>query len=56
MARNIVNIGKELGMNIIAEGVETQVELDRLVHLGCCQIQGYSFAKPMCKTYALERT
>jgi len=47
MARNIINIGKELGMNIIAEGVETQVELDRLVQLGCSQIQGYYFAKPM---------
>ncbi|MFT5653229.1 MAG: EAL domain-containing protein (putative c-di-GMP-specific phosphodiesterase class I), partial [Psychromonas sp.] len=47
MARNIINIGNELGMSIIAEGVETQVELDRLVDLGCAQIQGYYFAKPM---------
>lgn len=47
MVRNMINIGRELCMNIIAEGVETQVELDRLVDLGCCQIQGYYFAKPM---------
>ncbi|WP_019617003.1 bifunctional diguanylate cyclase/phosphodiesterase [Psychromonas ossibalaenae] len=47
MVRNIINIANELGMNIIAEGVETQVELDWLVHLGCTQIQGYYFAKPM---------
>ncbi|ABM02088.1 periplasmic sensor diguanylate cyclase/phosphodiesterase [Psychromonas ingrahamii 37] len=47
MARNIINIGNELGLNIIAEGVETQVELDRLMDLGCSQIQGYYFAKPM---------
>lgn len=46
MVRNMINIGRELCMNIIAEGVETQVELDRLVDLGCCQIQGYYFAKP----------
>jgi len=47
MVRSLIYIGKELGMNIIAEGVETQVELDRLVALGYCQIQGYYFAKPM---------
>ncbi|PKH02326.1 bifunctional diguanylate cyclase/phosphodiesterase [Psychromonas sp. MB-3u-54] len=47
MVRNIINIGKELGMSIIAEGVETQIELDRLMVLGCSQIQGYYFAKPM---------
>ena len=47
MARNIINIGRELGMNLIAEGVETEEELSRLLALGCKQFQGYYFAKPM---------
>ncbi len=47
MARNIANIGKELGMEIIAEGVEQPEELEHLRQIGCDYIQGYYFAKPM---------
>ncbi len=47
MVRNIINIGHELGMKLIAEGVETETELSRLTELGCIQFQGYYFAKPM---------
>ena len=47
MARNIINIGQELGMGLIAEGVETEEEHSRLLALGCKQFQGYYFAKPM---------
>jgi EAL domain-containing protein (putative c-di-GMP-specific phosphodiesterase class I) len=47
MVRNIINIGNELGMNLIAEGVETEVEVNKLLQLGCHQIQGYYFARPM---------
>ena len=47
MARNIINLGQELGMAIIAEGVETADECERLLALGCTQMQGYLFARPM---------
>ncbi|ABE53862.1 periplasmic sensor diguanylate cyclase/phosphodiesterase [Shewanella denitrificans OS217] len=47
MVRNIINIGHELGMNLIAEGVENERELEHLLQLGCNQIQGYYFARPM---------
>ena len=47
MARNIINMGRELGMGLVAEGVETEEELSRLLALGCKNIQGYYFAKPM---------
>ncbi|MGI2170341.1 bifunctional diguanylate cyclase/phosphodiesterase [Shewanella sp. MF05960] len=47
MVKNIINIGHELGMNLIAEGVETEVEVNKLLQLGCHQIQGYYFARPM---------
>ena len=47
MVKNIINIGRELGMNLIAEGVETEVEVHKLLQLGCHQIQGYYFARPM---------
>lgn len=47
MVRNIINIGHELGMNLIGEGVENERELEHLLQLGCNQIQGYYFARPM---------
>jgi len=47
MVRNIINIGQDLGMNLIAEGVETYENVKHLKDLGCPVIQGYYFAKPM---------
>jgi diguanylate cyclase (GGDEF)-like protein len=47
MARNIIHLGQELGLAIIAEGVETADECERLLALGCTQMQGYLFARPM---------
>jgi EAL domain-containing protein (putative c-di-GMP-specific phosphodiesterase class I) len=36
----------DLGMVVIAEGVETPAESDMLATLGCDLLQGYLFAKP----------
>jgi EAL domain-containing protein (putative c-di-GMP-specific phosphodiesterase class I) len=40
-------MGHALGLNVIAEGVETPEQLAVLRELGCDQAQGYFFAKPM---------
>jgi EAL domain-containing protein (putative c-di-GMP-specific phosphodiesterase class I) len=37
---------RDLGMCLVAEGVETRDERDTLVGLGCDLFQGYLFAKP----------
>jgi diguanylate cyclase (GGDEF)-like protein len=42
----IVNLTQGLGCAIIAEGVETQTQVDRLLALGCAHGQGYLFAEP----------
>lgn len=47
IANMIINLGKNLNMDVIAEGVETQKELDCLKTLGCNQYQGYFFCKPI---------
>ncbi|MEN9895417.1 MAG: hypothetical protein RIR97_1269 [Pseudomonadota bacterium] len=51
----IINLGKSLGMTVIAEGVETAEELDMLKEMGCPQIQGYFFGKPAPAPLALAR-
>ena len=43
----VIAMGQALGLNVIAEGVETHEQLAVLHSLGCDQVQGYLFAKPM---------
>jgi EAL domain-containing protein (putative c-di-GMP-specific phosphodiesterase class I) len=43
----IVQIAHSLGLRVVAEGVETEAQRDELVALGCDDLQGYLFAKPM---------
>lgn len=42
-----IQLGKTLKLNLVAEGVETQEELDLITKLGCGCVQGYFIAKPM---------
>jgi diguanylate cyclase (GGDEF)-like protein len=43
----VVAMGRSLDMTVIAEGVETQAQKDRLIALGCTQAQGYLFGRPI---------
>jgi len=43
---SIVQLGHSLGVQVVAEGVETQAELDVLRNLGCGLVQGYHLARP----------
>lgn len=45
--RNLTNTFKELGMKVIAEGVETEEQKQLMIDFGVDQIQGFYFAKPM---------
>lgn len=47
-----LNLAKSLGMRIIAEGVETQYQLDTLKNLDCREMQGYLFSKPLTQEEA----
>jgi len=47
IASMIIGLGKRLKMQVIAEGVENQQELDCLIALGCYQYQGYYFSRPL---------
>jgi diguanylate cyclase (GGDEF)-like protein/PAS domain S-box-containing protein len=47
LVRSIVKIGQTLHLETVAEGVETEEQLDRLVQLGAKLGQGYLFARPL---------
>jgi diguanylate cyclase len=47
IARAITDLARALGIAIIAEGAETQAELDTLQQIGCDEVQGYAIAFPM---------
>lgn len=43
----ILAMAQQLGLNVVAEGVETKEQLEFLRHHGCHQIQGYLCSKPL---------
>ncbi|MDH5540488.1 MAG: EAL domain-containing protein, partial [Rhizobacter sp.] len=43
----VVHLARALGLRVVAEGVETRAQRDVLVALGCDELQGYYFARPM---------
>lgn len=47
IVRTIIDLTHDLGMKSLAEGVEDIMQRDQLFALGCTQIQGYLYAKPM---------
>ena len=53
IARTLIGLGRGLGLEVIAEGVETESQRSFLVAHGCTAIQGYLFARPMLAEDAL---
>ena len=51
--RSILALGADLGLVVIAEGIETEQQLQMLMELGCPQAQGYLLGKPMSARQAL---
>ena len=47
IAKMIVNLGQTLGMELTAEGIETEEQLEKLKAFGCEEGQGWLFAKAM---------
>ena len=50
----MVAMGKAMGMKVVAEGIETEQQLDFLRQLGCDIAQGYLFSKPLPEQQATE--
>ncbi len=46
LVASMANLCREMGINLVAEGVETEAERDTVVALGCDLLQGYLMARP----------
>ncbi|MCI2008687.1 MAG: EAL domain-containing protein [Acetobacter peroxydans] len=47
VVKAILYLGRSFGMDVIAEGVETEAQLNFLKQVGCNEAQGYLFGRPM---------
>ena len=47
IVKAVIDMARSLGINITAEGIETQAQQTWMQHLGCDSAQGYLFARPM---------
>lgn len=47
LVRRTIQVAKDLGITIVAEGIEEKFQVDRLREFGCDMIQGYYFSKPL---------
>ena len=47
IARTVIQLGDSLGLQVIAEGVETEAQHTLLTELGCHAFQGYLFSRPL---------
>jgi EAL domain-containing protein (putative c-di-GMP-specific phosphodiesterase class I) len=54
-AQAMVRLGQSLGLRIVAEGVESGAQADRLQRMGCDFAQGYFFARPLRPAGMLQR-
>jgi diguanylate cyclase (GGDEF)-like protein/PAS domain S-box-containing protein len=54
IVRAVVALARNLGLEVVAEGIETVMQLDQLKALGCEQGQGYYFSEPVDEESATE--
>jgi diguanylate cyclase (GGDEF)-like protein len=47
IVRAVLSIGRDLGLSVVAEGIETESERNALLHEGCPFFQGYLYSKPL---------
>jgi EAL domain-containing protein (putative c-di-GMP-specific phosphodiesterase class I) len=51
IVNSIIGLGRQLGITVTAEGVETEAQLETLRALGCAEAQGYLIGVPMTELH-----
>ena len=54
IVRSIISLARSLGLSVIAEGVETRNQLEKLRALHCDKAQGFMFSRPVDERKARE--
>lgn len=54
IVHSIIHLGRALGLGVIAEGVETEAQLQALRVAGASHLQGYLFSRPVVPEIAVE--
>lgn len=54
IVHSIIHLGRALGLEVVAEGVETEAHLQALHLAGCSHYQGYYLARPLVAEDAIE--
>jgi diguanylate cyclase (GGDEF)-like protein/PAS domain S-box-containing protein len=54
LVEGIVQLAQTLGLQVVAEGIEREVDRETLMNLGCPLGQGYLFARPLSRAAALD--
>lgn len=52
IVRAVTKLGHDLGLRVVAEGVETPLQLVRVEEIGCDLVQGYMFSAPLAASEA----
>ncbi|PYZ96310.1 histidine kinase [Alteribacter lacisalsi] len=55
ITNTIIDLAKNMELDVIAEGVETLEQAEFLVSKGCCQMQGFYFSKPLSASVVEKR-
>ena len=54
IVQSIIHLGRALGLGVIAEGVESEAQLQALRVAGCSHMQGFLFSRPVSKAFARQ--
>jgi EAL domain-containing protein (putative c-di-GMP-specific phosphodiesterase class I) len=54
IVKTIVGLAKNLGLSVVAEGVEDENQFKKLKEMNCDMVQGFLFSKPVDSNLAAE--
>ena len=54
IVQSVIRLGRALGMDIVAEGVEDELEATMMTNFGCTQMQGFYFSKALPADHVTE--